>query len=70
VWHLKGIKRNTDEGRCLVCLVEDDIKSKKWLSMNTEVACRKIVRCPNKGQIRNLGRYVDKVKYKWFYKTK
>jgi hypothetical protein len=88
VWHLKGIRRETDEGRCILCLGEDDdIKpilfdcletrkwgmkflSKKWLSMNTEVAYRKIVRCPNKNQIRNLGGYLDKVKYKWFYKTK
>jgi len=37
--------------------------SKKWLSMNTGVAYRKIVRCPNKDQIRNLGRYLDK----WFF---
>jgi len=27
VWHLIGIKRNTDEGRCLLCLGEEDIKT-------------------------------------------
>ena len=37
--------------------------SKKLLSMDTDVAYRKIVRCPNKDQIRNLGRYLDK----WFF---
>ena len=58
---MKGIKRNTDEGRCLLCLSEEEIKpmlldcletmkwgmkffSKKWLSMNTAVAYRKIVK--------------------------
>jgi hypothetical protein len=42
----------------------------KWLSMNRDVAYRKIVICPNKDQIGNLGRNLDKGKYKWFYKTK
>jgi len=36
----------------------------KWLSMNKEVAYRKIIRCTNKDQIRNLGRYLDTIKYK------
>jgi hypothetical protein len=38
--------------------------------MNKEVAYRKILRCTNKHQTRNLGRDLDKVKYKWFNKTK
>ena len=42
----------------------------KWLNMNKEVAYRKIVRCTNKDQIRNVGSYLDKVKYKWFNRTK
>jgi len=36
----------------------------KWLGMNKEVAYRKIIRCTNKDQIRNLGRYLDTIKYK------
>jgi hypothetical protein len=38
--------------------------------MNKEVAYRKILRCTNKDEIRILGKYLDKVKYKWFNKTK
>ena len=38
--------------------------NEKWLSMNKEVAYRKIIRCTNKDQIRNLGGYLDTIKYK------
>ena len=31
--------------------------------MNKEIAYRKILRCTIKAQIRNLGRYLDKMKY-------
>jgi len=36
----------------------------KWFSVHEEVAYRKILSYTNKDQIRNLGRYLDKVKYK------
>ena len=39
----------------------------KWLSMNRKVAYKKILRCSNKDQVRNLGRSLDKCK--WFNKT-
>jgi hypothetical protein len=42
----------------------------QWLSMNGNVAYSKILRCTNKDQVRNLGRYFDKNNYKWFNKTK
>ena len=42
----------------------------KWLSMNVKLDDRKILRCSNKDQLRNLGRYFDKINYKWFNKTK
>jgi len=38
----------------------------KWLNMNKEIAYIIILRCTNKDQIRTLGKYLDKVKYKWF----
>ena len=38
--------------------------NEKWSSMNIEVAYRNIIRCTNKDQMRNGGRYVDKAKYK------
>jgi len=41
-----------------------------WLSMNKEIAYMKVLRCTNKDQIRNLGRYLDKIRYKWFIRTK
>jgi hypothetical protein len=41
----------------------------KWLNMNKEVTCRKMLRYANKDQIINVGRYLDIVKCKWFNKT-
>ena len=39
----------------------------EWLSMNKETAYRKILRCVNEDQIRDLGRYLDKIKHKYKY---
>ena len=36
----------------------------KWLNMNKEVACRKMVKITNKAHIQNLGKYLDIVKNK------
>jgi hypothetical protein len=41
-----------------------------WLSMNKEIAYVKVLRCTNKDQMTNLGRYLDKSRYKWFNRTK
>lgn len=38
--------------------------------MNKEVAHVKILRSTTKDQIRNLGRCLDKIKNKWFNRTK
>jgi hypothetical protein len=38
--------------------------NEKWLNMNMEIVCRKILKCINTVQIRYLGRYLDKVEYK------
>ena len=38
----------------------------KWLNMNREVACRKIMKI-NRTHIQNVGTYLDTVK-KWFSK--
>jgi len=40
----------------------------KYLNMNKEIACRKIFRCSNKDHMINIGRYLGKVKDKWFNK--
>jgi hypothetical protein len=36
--------------------------------MDNEITYRKILKCSNNAQIRNLGRYLDKAKYKQFQK--
>jgi hypothetical protein len=38
--------------------------------MKKEVACTKTLKCTNKDQIKNLGRYLDIVKSKWINKNK
>jgi len=38
--------------------------------MNEEAAYKKILKCTNKDQIRKLGRYLNKVMYKLFNKSK
>jgi hypothetical protein len=43
--------------------------NKKLLSKNKEIRCRKKLRCTNTDQIRNVGKCVEKVKYRWFNKT-
>jgi hypothetical protein len=42
----------------------------KWLNMNKEVACRKIIKITNRTQIKNVGKYLDIVKNKWFSQIK
>jgi hypothetical protein len=46
------------------------VLGEKWLSANKEVPYWRILRSNNKDQIRNLGRYLDKLKYKSFNETK
>jgi hypothetical protein len=38
----------------------------KWLSMNKEVACRKIVKTTNTVHLQSLGKCLDIVEIKWF----
>jgi hypothetical protein len=38
--------------------------------MNKEVACRKILKTTNRTHIKNLRKYLDTVKNKWFSKIK
>jgi hypothetical protein len=42
----------------------------KWLSMNKEVAYRKILKITNRTHIQNLGKYLYIVKNKWSNKIK
>jgi hypothetical protein len=40
------------------------------LNTNKEIACKKVLRDSVKAQIRDLGRYLNKLKYKWHRKIK
>jgi hypothetical protein len=42
----------------------------KWLSMNKDVAYRKIMKIRNRVHIQNLGKYSAIVKIKWFNEIK
>jgi hypothetical protein len=42
----------------------------KWLSMNKEVAYRKIMKTTNRTHIQNVGKYLDTVKNKWLNEIK
>jgi hypothetical protein len=43
--------------------------SDKWLNINKEVTCRKIMKITNRTHIQNAGKYLDLVKNKWFSKV-
>jgi hypothetical protein len=47
----------------------DKLICDKWLNMNKEVACRKIMKITNRTHIQNVGKYLDIVKKKWFSKV-
>jgi hypothetical protein len=38
----------------------------KWLNMNKEVDCTKIMKITNRTHMQNIGKYLDIVKNKWF----
>jgi hypothetical protein len=40
----------------------------KWLNMNKEAACKKIIKVTNRAHIQNIGKYLDIVKNKWLLK--
>jgi hypothetical protein len=46
------------------------IYCKRWFSMNGEIVYRNISNRSNKARVRNLGRYLVKVKCKWQNKVK
>jgi hypothetical protein len=42
----------------------------KWLGINQEIACRKIINCTNETHVINVGKYVDKVRHKLEYRAR
>jgi hypothetical protein len=86
VWQLKWLRRNSHNGKCPLCLEEEDVKhilldcsdsrnwrlhvlNDKWISINEEVAHKKMLICTNKNQL-NLGKHLDIVMCKLFNKSK
>jgi hypothetical protein len=84
-WKLKGTGKKRDKGKCCLCLGEEDVKHiflncseaieyrhELKLNKKKEVACNKMLTCrpTNKALLVELGRYLDKVKYKWVNKIK
>jgi hypothetical protein len=69
---ITGIRRNADRGRCTFCLGEDVkhildcLETRNWRMK----FLNDILRCTNEDQIRNLCRYLDRVRHKCFNKTK
>jgi len=75
---------NTDKERCPLCLGEEDILldyletiswkmtllNRKLLVMNKVAKCRKILTALMKISYEVFVMYLDKIKYKWFYRTK
>jgi hypothetical protein len=45
--------------------LREHLLSRKWQIINEEVAYKKIIICTNTVDLRNLGRYLYKIKCKW-----
>jgi hypothetical protein len=80
IWKLRGIRRGSDRGRCPLYLGEVDAKHilikcpeamcNKWLIINEDIACRKIISCKNVTGIKTIGKFLFKTKCKWETKVK
>jgi hypothetical protein len=45
--------------------LREHLLSRKWQIINEELAYKKIINCTNTVELRNLGRYLYKIKCKW-----
>jgi hypothetical protein len=45
--------------------LREHLLSRKWQEINEEVAYNKIINCTNTVELKNLGRYLYKIKCKW-----
>jgi hypothetical protein len=64
--------RNGEEGAIYILLkcpetrrMREHLLSRKWQIINEELAYKKINICTNTVELRNLGRYLYKIKCKW-----
>jgi hypothetical protein len=47
-----------------------EMLSKRWLDVNEEVACRKVLSCTNKMMVKNMVTFFFRVQCKWERKVK
>jgi hypothetical protein len=45
--------------------LREHLLSRKWLKINVEIAYKKSINCTNTLEVRNIGGYLYKIKYKW-----
>jgi hypothetical protein len=45
--------------------LREHLLSRKWQTVNKELAYNKIINCTNTVELRNLGKYLYKIKYAW-----
>jgi hypothetical protein len=71
IWKLRGTRNGLENGRCCLCNEEEDAVyillkcaemrrlsehlSRKWQTINEEIAYKKIINCTNTLEIRNVG---------------
>jgi hypothetical protein len=71
IWKLRGMRKGLEIGRCPLCNGEEDaihilLKYPETRRLfNEELAYKKIINCTNTVELRNLGRYLYKIKCKW-----
>jgi hypothetical protein len=81
IWKLREVRKGLEIGRCPLCNGEEDAihillkcpetrrlreqLSRKWQTINEELSYKIIINCTNSVELRNLGRYLYKIKCKW-----
>jgi hypothetical protein len=50
--------------------LREHLLSRKWRIINEELAYKEIINCTNTVELRNLGRYLYKIKFKWKNRSK
>jgi hypothetical protein len=81
IWKVRGTRKGLETGRCPLCNGEEDAvhtllkcpetrrlrehRSRKWQIINEELAYKKIINCTNTVELRNLDRYLHKIKCKY-----
>jgi hypothetical protein len=79
VWELRDIRSLYGKGICPLCLEDDGAKvvsleeverreefeCSKWLNMNEDLACKKVLNRTNVTKLKTIGKYLSKMRCKW-----